>query len=138
MDSLPAWWTLFWPPGFSQTNLFLLGLKKSKGPPRIMQTNIFFCSALRKVRARYCKRNSMCNAEDLVDHFLMFMVICQRTLEYLTCKNVTRVYENPTFKFLLCCTTAAFIVRTIHLSPQWPSLCVRIYEICFIYLCAMV
>ena len=27
MDSLPAWWTLFWPPGFSQTNIFLLGLK---------------------------------------------------------------------------------------------------------------
>ena len=27
MDSLPAWWTFFWPPGFSQTNIFfLLGL----------------------------------------------------------------------------------------------------------------
>ena len=25
MDSLPAW-TYFWPPGFSQTNIFLLGL----------------------------------------------------------------------------------------------------------------
>ena len=22
MDSLPAWWTFFWPPGFSQTNIF--------------------------------------------------------------------------------------------------------------------
>ena len=27
MDSLPAWWTFFWSPGFSQTNIFfLLGL----------------------------------------------------------------------------------------------------------------
>ena len=27
MDPLPAWWTFFWPPGFSQTNIFfLLGL----------------------------------------------------------------------------------------------------------------
>ena len=22
MDSLPAWWKFFWPPGFSQTNIF--------------------------------------------------------------------------------------------------------------------
>ena len=22
MDSLPAWWIFFWPPGFSQTNIF--------------------------------------------------------------------------------------------------------------------